>query len=163
MPGTPYRIAAGVASGAAVSFTPFIGFHFVLAMLLSLLIRGNVIASAVGTAVGNPWTFPFIWAWTYMLGRWMLGVGDFSGIDQALTFPTFAEIFFERPAAIFWPMLLGSLPTCLVAWVAVYLPVTVMVSQYQRGRRRRLRRQLRKLKLLKRQMAAPPASQATSE
>jgi len=35
LPGTPYRIAAGVASGAAVSFTPFIGLHFVAAALLA--------------------------------------------------------------------------------------------------------------------------------
>jgi uncharacterized protein (DUF2062 family) len=41
LPGTPYRIAAGFACGAAVSFTPFIGFHILLAMLFALLIRGK--------------------------------------------------------------------------------------------------------------------------
>ena len=51
LPGTPYRVAAGFACGAAVSFTPFMGFHFVGAALLALLIRGNVIASAIGTAI----------------------------------------------------------------------------------------------------------------
>ena len=29
--GTPREIAAGVACGVAISFTPFVGFHFVLA------------------------------------------------------------------------------------------------------------------------------------
>src|SRR3546814_12530299 len=73
LPGPPYRIAAGFASGAAISFTPFIGLHFVLATLLALCIRGNIVASAIGTMVGNPWTFPLIWLWTYSLGHWLLG------------------------------------------------------------------------------------------
>src|SRR5690625_493920 len=73
LPSTPYRIAAGFACGAAVSFTPLIGFHFLSAALLALVVRGNLIASALGTVVGNPWTFPFIWAWTFAFGRWMIG------------------------------------------------------------------------------------------
>jgi hypothetical protein len=43
LPGTPYRVAAGFACGAAVSFTPFVGFHFLLAALLSLILRGNIL------------------------------------------------------------------------------------------------------------------------
>src|SRR3546814_6570308 len=39
LPGPPYRIAAGFASGAAISFTPFIGLHFVLATLLALCLK----------------------------------------------------------------------------------------------------------------------------
>ena len=53
LPGTPYRIAAGFACGAAVSFTPFIGLHFLLAVLLALAVRGILVASAIGTVVVN--------------------------------------------------------------------------------------------------------------
>ena len=77
--GSPYSIAAGFACGVAVSFTPLIGFHFVGAALLAWLIGGNVIASAIGTAIGNPWTFPVIWFWILNLGRWI--IGDFSNLD----------------------------------------------------------------------------------
>ena len=73
LPGTPYRIAAGFASGAAISFTPFIGLHFILAVVLALVLRGNLIAAAIGTVVGNPWTFPIIWLWIYSLGTWLIG------------------------------------------------------------------------------------------
>lgn len=75
LPGTPESIAAGLACGVAISFTPFIGFHFLLAALLSWIIGGNLLASAIGTAAGNPWTFPFIWAWIYTAGHWILGTG----------------------------------------------------------------------------------------
>src|SRR3546814_18711734 len=56
LPGTPYRIAAGFACGAAISFTPFIGLHFVLSAALALIVRGNIIESAISTVVGNTWT-----------------------------------------------------------------------------------------------------------
>lgn len=53
--GTPYSIAAGVACGVAVSFTPFVGLHFVLAVATAWLVRGNVLAGMLGTAAGNPY------------------------------------------------------------------------------------------------------------
>lgn len=57
---SPHAIALGFAAGAFVSFTPFIGFHFILAGLLAFSLRASIIASAIGTVVGNPVTFPFI-------------------------------------------------------------------------------------------------------
>ena len=139
LPGTPYRIAAGFACGAAVSFTPFIGLHFLLAALLSLMLRGHVVASAIGTVIGNPWTFPFIWTWIYTLGRWMLGEGIADDLPSGLTL----SYIFDRPLAVLLPMTIGGLPTALVAWVVVYFPVRSLVAQYQKARRRRLRKKVR--------------------
>ena len=48
-----FRFGVGFACGAAVSFTPFIGFHSALAALLAWSIGGNILASAIGTAVGH--------------------------------------------------------------------------------------------------------------
>ena len=139
LPGTPYRIAAGVASGAAVSFTPFIGLHFVAAALLALLLRGNVVASAIGTAVGNPWTFPFIWTWIYTLGQWLMGA------DAASDFPATLDMdyIFERPLDVLWPMTLGALPTAVVVWIVIFWPVRGAVAEYQHVRHLRIRRKVR--------------------
>ncbi len=139
LPGTPYRIAAGVASGAAVSFTPFIGLHFVAAALLALLLRGNVVASAIGTAVGNPWTFPFIWTWIYTLGQWLMGA------DAASDFPATLDMdyIFERPLDVLWPMTLGALPTAVVVWIAIFWLVRGAVAEYQHVRHNRIRRKVR--------------------
>ena len=70
---TPYAIAAGVAAGVFTSFTPFMGLHFLVAALFAWLIRGNLIASALGTFFGNPLTFPIIWAATFNTGALILG------------------------------------------------------------------------------------------
>ena len=68
LPGTPASIASGFASGVAASFTPFLGLHFILAGALAMLFRGNVLASAIGTFFGNPWTFILIWLADYEVG-----------------------------------------------------------------------------------------------
>ena len=150
LPGSPYRIAAGFACGAAVSFTPFVGLHFVLAAGLSLLLRGNIIASAIGTAVGNPWTFPFIWAWIFWLGRWILGETAATDLPDGLTL----SYIFDNPWRVLWPMSLGGTLSALVAWLAFFLPARAVVTQYQRARRRRLRKKLVKRKA---RAAAMPA------
>lgn len=141
LPGTPYRIAAGFASGAAISFTPFIGLHFVLAAALALAVRGNVIAAAIGTVVGNPWTFPFIWLWTYSLGRWILGYGQTTKVlPEDFSF----QDIFENPFDVLLPMVLGGVPTALVAWFVFFLPLQRAVAGYQKARKRRLRKRLQR-------------------
>ncbi len=140
LPGTPYRIAAGFASGAAVSFTPFIGLHFVLAALLALVLRGNLIAAAIGTAVGNPWTFPFIWLWIYSLGQWVLGGDSLTALPDNLSF----QHIFENPLEVLLPMVVGGIPTAIVAWFVFFWPLQRTVAGYQKARRRRLRKRLRR-------------------
>lgn len=140
LPGTPYRIAAGFASGAAISFTPFIGLHFVLAALLALAVRGNLIAAAIGTVVGNPWTFPIIWLWIYSLGRWVLGAESLTALPDDLSF----QHIFEHPLEVFLPMVVGGIPTAIFAWFVFFWPLQRTVAEYQKARRRRLRKRLQR-------------------
>jgi uncharacterized protein (DUF2062 family) len=98
LPGTSYSIAAGFACGAAVSFTPLIGFHFVLAAMLALIVRGNLLASALGTVVGNPWTFPGIWLATYRLGSMVLGQPQEGLTPERLTL----MLIVEQPGQVFF-------------------------------------------------------------
>ena len=133
LPGSPHSIAVGFACGAAMSFTPYIGFHFVGAALLAWVMGGNLMASAIGTAVGNPWTFPFIWAGIYRLGTWMLGWETGHALPEELTL----AYIFEHPGPILLPMTLGAIPAGLVVWFAFYWPVREVVADYQRLRRRR--------------------------
>jgi len=155
--GTPYSIAAGIACGAAVSFTPLIGGHFVLAAIAAWLVGGNIVAGLIGTALGNPWTFPFIWLWTFKLGSGMIGVDHatdaaarpdfsqvFADLIEALLRFEFGPAFFHKFWAVWWPMMIGSVPTMLVVWLATYLMLRPMVAAYQHQRimRRRHRRKL---------------------
>ena len=138
LPGTPYSIAAGFACGAAMSFTPYIGFHFVGAVLVAWIIGGNLMASAIGTVVGNPWTFPFIWVGIYRVGCWMIGCEPGDALSETLTL----TYIFDHPRAILLPMSVGALPVVIVVWVAFYAVVWRIVFDYQslRDRRRARRR-----------------------
>ncbi len=158
LPGTPYRIAAGFACGAAASFTPFLGLHFVIAALAALALRGNVVASAFGTVVGNPLTFPIILPWIYAFGRTLLGYETAAELPSDLSF----GFIFDRPLEILWPMAVGGLPTAIVAWIITYLIMHRVVSGYQKAqRRRRVRKKLRK-RAKARSQAAREATNAPS-
>ena len=158
IPGSPYEIAAGFACGAAISFSPFVGLHFIIGGLWAWLTRSNIFSSIIGTAVGNPWTFPIIWAWIYQCGLWM-GVGDGSGPEKVMEMDFRAffgdmstaiisgdlKFLFDTARPVFWPMLVGCLPTVAVAWLVSYFPVKILVESYQKNRshRRNLKTQVR--------------------
>ena len=166
LPGTPHGIAAGFGIGAAVSFTPFIGFHFVLALLGALVLRVSLPAALAGTLIGNPWSFPFIWAWIHTCGSWMLGLGDegmpnpavmtalwsftVSGIDYlggslifgARDVALYAKLdaHWQTIVAVTWPMILGSLPNLPLVWLLFYLPGRRLVTAYRNRRLIRMKR-----------------------
>lgn len=139
---TPRSVAAGVACGVAISFTPFVGLHFVLAGITAFLCRGNVLASAFGTAAGNPWTFPFIWYAVYHTGRFFTGAQggtDVSflqvfekGIHALLSFD-FSE-FAVDVWPIFLPMLVGCVPYYIVVWAATYYLVKTALEKMKKNR-----------------------------
>ncbi len=148
LPGTPYVIAGGLASGVAVSFTPFIGLHFVLAAILAWSLRTSIIASAIGTAAGNPWTFPLIWAAVYQIGNAILGrEGTEAEIELTadLIFGIFGDLFTFKLEALsdLWfqilaPMTLGGAILGAVSWGVTFAVFYVLVKDYQKLRRRRI-------------------------
>jgi uncharacterized protein (DUF2062 family) len=112
--------------------------HFAISIALAWLVRGNIIAAAIGTAVGNPLTFPLIWASTYQLGHAILRG------EQALAPPPFGRDLLERSIDNLSPMIktmsVGSLPLGILAGLVVYAIVYKSVAAYQANRRKRLQR-----------------------
>lgn len=148
MPDTAYAISGGFACGAAISFTPFVGLHFVLSGILAWIVRANIIASAIGTAIGNPWTFPFIWTWLYKSGIWMTSGEQLDAVPT----PEFGKVFghileallsldvqylMETAGPVFWPMFVSGVPTAFVIWWVFYLPLKYIVRGHQIRRLRK--------------------------
>ena len=134
LPGTPNSIAGGMAFGVAVSFTPLIGLHILLAVGLAWAARFNVVAAVIGTAVGNPWTFPLIWLLTYRVGAWLIGAGHGGEPPPDLS----SQMLIDRPWRLLMPMLAGSAPISILAWLAFFWPGRYLVTVYQKNRRRRM-------------------------
>ena len=134
--GSPNSIAIGFAWGVAVSFTPFIGAHFVLAALATWVMGGNLLASAVGTVVGNPWTFPVIWLLSFKLGSYLFGLNPLVEIPEDLTM----VYIFDSPSMVLLPMAVGGVLLGAVAWVGTFWTVRRMVDRYRRMRQARIER-----------------------
>lgn len=142
LPGSAHSIAAGFACGVALSFTPFVGFHFALAALLAWIIGANVVASAIGTIVGNPWTFPIIWLAIYRLGSLILGWEPAEALPEGFTF----AYIVDHPFAVLLPMTVGGIPISALAWIVSYWPLRQFVAKYKKMRRRgRARRRKKRI------------------
>jgi uncharacterized protein len=133
--GSPHSLAAGFACGAAASMTPLMGFHILLGWLLCYLCRGSLLTAVLGTVVGNPWTFAFIWAASYQLGINMLGE-----VPQSfpLLGPSALKDLLDRLVPVLWPMFIGSLPLGLLAWILSYVPLVRAIRAFRAARQRRL-------------------------
>lgn len=142
LPGTGYSVAGGFAWGAAMSFTPLIGFHIMLAILGSWITRCSAVAAAIGTIVGNPWTFPFIWIWLYKAGVFM-GFGaagvDAETMDFTGLFGQITMAFYDRDWAylansafpVLKPMMAAAVPTAIIVWVIFFLLLKPIVERYK--------------------------------
>ncbi|MCY4430817.1 MAG: DUF2062 domain-containing protein [Rhodospirillales bacterium] len=156
IPGTPHRLAIGFACGASLSMTPFIGLHGVGAIVLSWALGGSWVTALIGTAIGNPWTFPLIWIVIYQTGAILVpgvAVGDVS--MTAVTSELVALASAAANLALAWDidlaiddlarlrllptMTVGSIPYTIVVWIASYYAIRSSVSQYQKIRRMRIR------------------------
>lgn len=130
---TPHAIAAGVAAGVFASFTPLMGFHFVVAFGLAFLLRGSFIAAAFGTAMGNPLTFPAIWASTHALGSTILGGAvNASALGFMATFESQGLLAVWEP--FIKPMLIGCLPIGTVVAITIYTFSRFAVTTFQKRR-----------------------------
>jgi uncharacterized protein (DUF2062 family) len=134
--GSPHAVAAGVAAGVFSSFTPFVGLHFIVSFIVAFIIGGNLLAAAMGTFIGNPLTFPFIWASTYSLGSRILGQ------SSTLALQELHYAFTHKSLAILWPivapMLVGSVPIGLPIAAAFYVMSFFAVRAFRDLRRERL-------------------------
>ena len=156
LPGTPASIASGFASGVAASFTPFLGLHFILAGALAMLFRGNVLASAIGTFFGNPWTFILIWLADYEVGLRVINAFSYGTDLEVLSIDELVAIMgnvmrflsFTRNISwadllrdieqVFMPILIGGTVLGAIAWVTSFLLTLWAVKGWRLHRAKRL-------------------------
>ena len=155
IPDTPHKISLGMSCGIFASFTPLFGLHFLIAGLLSYVLRANVLASLIGTFVGNPITFPIITVFNLKLGEWILGSSEYSSGDGGKVFEGFLDFIFliyksfftegsigessvprinEFLNGVFIPYSLGGSLLGIFIAVISYFLLRPLVSTYQKKR-----------------------------
>ena len=171
IPDTPHKISLGMSCGIFASFTPLFGLHFLIAGLLSYVLRANVLASLIGTFIGNPITFPIITVFNLKLGEWILGSNEYSSGDGGKIFEGFLDFIFliykslytegligensvprmnEFLYGVFIPYSIGGLILGISIAIISYLLLRPLVSTYQKKRdslkARRLKKKLMRKK-----------------
>ena len=149
--GTPQALSLGLATGIAISFTPFIGLHALLAIFISWVIGGSMAAALIGTLFGNPWTFPFIWYFTFEIGQF-INYGflsyeeEFSFkiikkeiltllviIKNIIVFANLPELEQNVEKLKLIPfMVVGSIPLVLITWILSYFSFLLILKSYQK-------------------------------
>ena len=129
---SPHEIALGCAAGAFASVTPLLGVQTLLAVVIAALLRASVPAAVIGTFVGNPLSWPFIWVSTYVMGLHIVGlqgVFDPGAVERNILLLWSAVVerspqLLDTTAALLWPllwpMLAGSVPLGLLTAAIVY-------------------------------------------
>lgn len=156
LPDSPEKIARGIWAGVFVSFTPFFGFHFLLAALVAKIMRGNIIAGLLATFFGNPLTFVAIAASSLKTGNFLLGrdpdqtrigrVGHAFGDAWMSLWRNFLALFTDRDANwsglgtffhdVFIPYLVGGVVPGVITATGIYILAVPFIRAYQARRER---------------------------
>jgi len=138
--GSPHAIALGLGIGVYASFTPFFGFHIIIAILIAWGLSANIAAAAIGTAFSNPLTMPFIFAMTYALGRALWNGGDESDpISFGEFFKMLEEYNFTEIKLVFFQTLVGSVVLGAIIALITYFVAFHATWRFRRARALRLK------------------------
>ena len=149
--GTPQALSLGLATGIAISFTPFIGLHALLAIFISWVIGGSMAAALIGTLFGNPWTFPFIWYFTFEIGQF-INYGFLSYEEEfsfkiikkeistllvilknIIVFANIPELEENVEKLKLIPfMIVGSIPLVFITWILSYFSFLIIFKSYRK-------------------------------
>lgn len=103
----PEKVAASFAIGVAIAFSPLIGFHFLLALVVAVLLRLNKLDVILGTLVVNPLTLGPVSAVALSVGRFVL-----QARQEAVTRMPLGD--FLRPTA--WAQAGPAMKTIGIQW-----------------------------------------------
>lgn len=145
------------------SFTPFLGFHFLIAFAVAYIIAGNFLAAMMGTFFGNPLTFPFIWTSTYQLGTFILfgkatedegeGLAILANADlMNIGFSGIVELITGIWQPLVKPMMIGAVPLGVCFGIVAYLVTRWASGAFRKAQRARREAKVRRLARKKQQV-----------
>lgn len=152
--------------GALHDLYPFVRTTFFIAAGLAFILRGNILASILGTFFGNPLTYVPIAVISMKTGYFFLGIEDGHRLDKSLVEKFFdagenllqnciafftgeytdwsrLEVFYHE---VFFPYLVGGILPGLVLSIVGYYVTLPLIRAYQKRRRGTLAARLASLK-----------------
>lgn len=133
----PHILAASWACGVAISLSPLLGLHTVLALAVAFVFRLNKVDVLLGTVLINPWTLAPYSLVAVSVGRLITG----KHVPLATHLPHLADLldgsFWRAQKATLAPLLLnwtvGATACALLGGVTVYLTVRFLILRRRRA------------------------------
>ena len=137
---TPERTAAAFALGVFFGFSPFLGFHTVLAILVAFLFNLNRVAALLGVYSNLPWIIAPYYAIATMIGAKIIGQAPPESFKTELAalfeVSVFNGEFWHQLITIvkpwLWPYTVGSLLGAIVMAAIAYPLALAFVTSRRR-------------------------------
>lgn len=133
-----YSIAAGLAFGCAISFTPAFGTHLIQSAIFCWIFRANWIAAALATTFGNPLTFPVLWSLSGVVGVFLFNLLGFGDFLEGYYFPDEINEIGDLPVRFLLPVMLGGYVVGAISYPIFYYPFRAMLRAERAAHKRRL-------------------------
>lgn len=148
-PASSHSLALGFAIGAWISFTPFIGLHGLGSIALAYMFSGSLVAALIGTLVGNPWTFPFIWQSSFKYGNVILGRDNLNqgsinlkemvdNLLQNFSMDSFMDNILYLWDKFILPMFIGGQPAGIIVGIFFYFLLKHNIDKFRQIRANRI-------------------------
>ncbi len=135
----PERLAAAWAVGLTIGFSPLMGLHTVLALLIAFIFRLNKVDVFLGTLIINPWTLPIYFPVAVLVGKRITGVRVPRFVLPRPEEVLHAAVWREhapwlRSVLLTWGA--GATLLALIAGVVTFVALRQMIRFHRRRRRR---------------------------
>ena len=135
---TPTRTALAYAVGVFFGFSPFLGLHTVLGLVVAFTFNLNRVAVLLGVYSNLPWILPAYYTLATMLGATLLGVdvppGLLRDFRDALTDASWGEFrsLAKTLTPLMWSYALGSLIGAVAIAAVAYRASLTMIVAHRR-------------------------------
>jgi uncharacterized protein (DUF2062 family) len=139
---TPERTAAAFAIGVLVGFSPFLGFHTLIAIALAFIFNLNRVAALLGVYSNLPWIIAGYYAFTTMIGaaltRTRLPPDFRERLVDLFELSLRSSEFWHQLALLLRPLLLPYMVGSLIGCCAIAIVAYPLALAFVRGRRQHL-------------------------
>ncbi len=135
---TPQRTAAAYGIGVFLGFSPFLGLHTVLGLIIAFAFNLNRVAVLLGVYSNLPWILPAYYTLATMLGaailRYDLPPGLLANLRESLSNDSWGEFrhLARTLAPLLWAYGLGSLIGAAALAVVAYRGALAMIVTHRR-------------------------------
>lgn len=122
-----HKIALSSGLGMVIGFSPYLGFHTLLATAVSIVLRLPIYPLMIGAYITNPITVPPIYAFLYKVGTILT---DSTKRDINWSIHSFSELV-ALAKSILWPLFVGCHVVGLILGVTTYIVVKYLLIKYR--------------------------------